>query len=465
MFVSEGLTPFLAAFAAILTGVFLVIYLYGSYCFVRIGRKLNVDKAWMAWVPIAQIFYMVKCAGRSYGWVFLAFASMIITPMAFVASFSLGYMVAAVLSFIAMVATVAFYVLIWVDILSRLNISKWLLILLLLPVVNLFVLGYIAFSKPRDGMNQGGGSANPQLVDYINSQLNAGADRETIKQSLLSAGWQGEDIEQGFDAIFSPAQSSAQSHNLFAAIVVIVISALMGIPMIFAFKSASQFGFGGLNFNNVPNSQLVVPTFMPIVSATPTVTPTPVQSKATTPKPKSPIDYNTYISSLVAQGWKKATLKPAPDQYGSSFTFYYPSNFKGQNTNPASPRDSIDTIDNPVSGEINGMSYTSYDSVVGVDSESSSAYSQETAFDAEIKFVTKFAEGSPVITDFVTASGLSGKKVVVTTSSFGKLTQSEYIILHTGRNSSYGDEIAIRVDVSMNYVDIAEKIAKSINLN
>lgn len=446
-----SLAPFLAAFAAILAGIFLIFYVYSSYCLMRIGRKLNSGDDWMAWVPIAQIFYFIKLAGKPNWWAVLAFAPTILTPISlFAGAF------APILAVIIFLTGFVFYVFVWLGILARLNMSKWLLILLFLPVINFFVLGYIAFSKPKITAGDDG-TANPQLVDYINQQLAAGMDRENITQTLLGAGWQEQDIENAFGGGFGTAL--APNYMSFGVVVVAILTAL----------SAVGYYYSVYNFNNKKTNQINVIFPSPSVSVTPLSTPTqsPMPSSiiSSTPKPKTSqpagVSYSSFIQGLVAQGWKKATFKPAPDDYGASFSFYYPSNFTGQNTGGGTPADGIGAVDNPISDGRGGISY---DSVAVFHSESNMAFSKETAFDAEIKFVTAFAEGSPVITDFVTAGGLSGKKVIVTTSSFGKPTQSEYIILHTGRNSSRGDEIAIRVDIDMNYVDIAEKIAKSISL-
>jgi len=48
---------------------------------------------------------------------------------------------------------------------------------------------------------------NQQLLDYIKSQLQAGIEKEKIKESLRQVGWREEDIEEGFNSINSSTPS------------------------------------------------------------------------------------------------------------------------------------------------------------------------------------------------------------------------------------------------------------------
>lgn len=47
--------------------------------------------------------------------------------------------------------------------------------------------------------------ANQQLLDYIMQQLKQGAERETIKNSLLGQGWQQKDLDEAFSTAENPS--------------------------------------------------------------------------------------------------------------------------------------------------------------------------------------------------------------------------------------------------------------------
>jgi len=50
---------------------------------------------------------------------------------------------------------------------------------------------------------------NQQLLDYIKQQLQQGVSKEEVKNSLMSGGWQAQDIEEGFSSVLNPAGQSS----------------------------------------------------------------------------------------------------------------------------------------------------------------------------------------------------------------------------------------------------------------
>lgn len=52
---------------------------------------------------------------------------------------------------------------------------------------------------------------NQQMLDYIKQQIQQGVSREQIKSSLLTNGWQAQDIEEGFNNITIPNMPTAYS--------------------------------------------------------------------------------------------------------------------------------------------------------------------------------------------------------------------------------------------------------------
>jgi hypothetical protein len=58
-------------------GIFLMVvvlaafYVYFSLAWMTIARKLKYKKAWLAWIPVANIAMMLQLGGFHWAWVFL----------------------------------------------------------------------------------------------------------------------------------------------------------------------------------------------------------------------------------------------------------------------------------------------------------------------------------------------------------------------------------------------------------
>jgi hypothetical protein len=96
------------------------LYLFFSFCLVTIAKKLGDTRPWWGWIPIVQVFMMLRLAGLRYWW-FLA----LIVPLV-----NIG---------------VAIWV--WYRIAQRRGKPGWIGALMIIPGVDLFVLGYLAFSN------------------------------------------------------------------------------------------------------------------------------------------------------------------------------------------------------------------------------------------------------------------------------------------------------------------------------
>lgn len=94
-------------------------YLYFSLCLYLIAQKLNVSGAWVAWVPLFQVFTFLQSASKPAWWVLLFFVP-----------------------FVNMVIPTY----LWMCISENLGREKWFGLLMLVPVVNLIYLGMLAFS-------------------------------------------------------------------------------------------------------------------------------------------------------------------------------------------------------------------------------------------------------------------------------------------------------------------------------
>ncbi len=125
----------IAAFGAlgILFGGFMLIvslvlslslYFYTSFALMKIAKKLEVENAWFAWVPILNMALLLKM-GMQNPWLIL----LVLIP-------GLGALIVAILSVIATM-----------KICERRGYDKLLGLLSLVPVANLVLLGVLAWGK------------------------------------------------------------------------------------------------------------------------------------------------------------------------------------------------------------------------------------------------------------------------------------------------------------------------------
>ena len=103
--------------------VFLIIglafYVYSSLAFMAMAKKTNTENGWMAWVPILNIYLMVKIAGKP-GWWFI----LMLIPF-------VNFIVA---------------IIIWMAIAERCGKASWMGLLILVPIANIILPGLLAWS-------------------------------------------------------------------------------------------------------------------------------------------------------------------------------------------------------------------------------------------------------------------------------------------------------------------------------
>lgn len=120
-------TKLIAAFLSIFLFGLMLAYLYFSLCLFLIARKLNVSAAWVAWVPIFQVWTFLAAAGKPGWWVLL-----LLVPV-------VNLIIPAYL---------------WICVAENLGREKWLGLLMLIPIVNLVYLGMLAFSDSGGSSNR-----------------------------------------------------------------------------------------------------------------------------------------------------------------------------------------------------------------------------------------------------------------------------------------------------------------------
>ncbi len=123
---AENLEKLVAVFAGIILFLLIPIYIYSSICLQFIAKKTNQSPAWLAWIPVANLFLMCKIAGISYWWLLLILGSFI-----------------PVLGFVCAMFLTGF---LWYKIAIARNKPGWTGALVIIPLVNFFIMGYLAFS-------------------------------------------------------------------------------------------------------------------------------------------------------------------------------------------------------------------------------------------------------------------------------------------------------------------------------
>jgi len=98
----------------------IIIYFYFSLCVYVIARKTETENSWWAFIPLLNIILVLLIGDKPVWWVFLCFVPL------------LNLLIVA---------------LIWMGVAEVRCKPSWLGGLMVLPGVNLIVIGYLAFSR------------------------------------------------------------------------------------------------------------------------------------------------------------------------------------------------------------------------------------------------------------------------------------------------------------------------------
>ncbi len=115
-----GMMAMIGAFFVVFLLFVTAFYIFFSICLQTIAKKTNTENAWLAWIPVANIFLMASIAKKPVIW--------------------------AILCLIPIINIVAF-IFLGIGIAEARGKESWLGILMIIPGINLVVLGYLAFSK------------------------------------------------------------------------------------------------------------------------------------------------------------------------------------------------------------------------------------------------------------------------------------------------------------------------------
>lgn len=97
------------------------MYVYMAYVLQVMAKKTGTPNGWLAWIPLVNVFLMLKIAGKSYWWFLLL-----------------------CIPFVNLVIIIILYM----ALAERLGHPAWVGVLVIVPFVNIIVPGYLAFAKP-----------------------------------------------------------------------------------------------------------------------------------------------------------------------------------------------------------------------------------------------------------------------------------------------------------------------------
>ncbi len=120
-----GLMGLLAGFLVVALVIGIAVYIYMALALMTIAKKTKTPNGWLAWIPIANLYLMTQIAGVP-AWTMLAFLLVIIP-------------------FIGGLAFMAVYIWWWWKIAEVRKKEGWLSILMIIPIVNLIIIGIIAW--------------------------------------------------------------------------------------------------------------------------------------------------------------------------------------------------------------------------------------------------------------------------------------------------------------------------------
>ena len=118
-----GMLAIFGALMFIWLVVVLAIYVYFAICLMKIAKKTNTPNGWFAWIPILNVILMVQISQK---------------PMWYLVFFFVPFL---------NILGIIFAILIWMAIAERLGKPSWLGILMIVPIANVIIPGYLAFSK------------------------------------------------------------------------------------------------------------------------------------------------------------------------------------------------------------------------------------------------------------------------------------------------------------------------------
>jgi len=120
--------------------IILVLYIFIALFFSTIARKLNYNKPWLAWIPIANIFLIPILADYKWWWGFIYILSFM-----FISFLMSTHLMIVIFFFIFFIFITIMNIIWYVKIFKKRNYSPWLILLFLVPIVNIVMFCLLAW--------------------------------------------------------------------------------------------------------------------------------------------------------------------------------------------------------------------------------------------------------------------------------------------------------------------------------
>lgn len=105
----------------------LLAYLYAAFALMAMARKTGTPNGWLGFIPIANVYLMTQIAKLPWWWTLCVAAALV-----------------PVIGGLVMLAAMIY---IWWRIAERLGRPGWWSLLLLVPIVNLVIIGVMAWGR------------------------------------------------------------------------------------------------------------------------------------------------------------------------------------------------------------------------------------------------------------------------------------------------------------------------------
>ena len=129
----------------------LIFYIYFAVCLQKIAKRTNTAPAWLAWIPIANAFLMLKIAQKPLWWFFL-----LLVPA----------------------VNIVVGIIVWMKIAEFTGKESWVGILILVPVIGIAIPAYLAFSGDSQKKTDGGEPEEKTGPEFIGGSKEA--DKPTV---------------------------------------------------------------------------------------------------------------------------------------------------------------------------------------------------------------------------------------------------------------------------------------------
>jgi len=149
----DKLVPFLLLMFGIFIAVSLVAvasYIYFAVCLMFLGRKTQTPHRWMAWVPVLNFLLLCRIARKPNWWVIFVVLPIIFNLFTFYFVSSENVLFVLILSLIQILTSLALIIItiiLWVSVAKMRGKPAWWGFLTIIPIVNLVIMGILAFSN------------------------------------------------------------------------------------------------------------------------------------------------------------------------------------------------------------------------------------------------------------------------------------------------------------------------------